>query len=101
MDFRHPENESSAFEIIGRLIMPRKKKREVICVYHAQIKQALFDIENCMQRTDSLAMKDAVMHLRTAQEAVKLAFLAGQSMEDRLREYRTAIEALGFQRNKK
>jgi len=53
-----------------------------------------------MQREDKDAGKDAVAALRRAQDAVEAAFPAGQAMEDRLREYRTAIEHLGFVRKK-
>ena len=74
------------------------KKKEAICVYHALIRQALADLETCMQRTDKNAGKDAIKALRSAQKSVIAATIAGQAMEDRLRKYRTAIEHLGFKR---
>lgn len=79
----------------------KRKKKLVICAYHAQIQQALYELQLCMQRTDENAGKDAVRILREAQKAVVAATEAGQSMEDRLKQYRNAIEDLGFIRKKK
>ena len=98
---RHDENESSAFTTAPLPVRKtRKKKREVICTYHARIQRALAEIECCMQREDKEAGKDAVAALRRAQDAVEAALEAGQAMEDRLKEYRNAIEHLGFARTK-
>ena len=99
---RHDEPESTAFvmELPTSYPKARKKKREAICTYHARIQRALAEIECCMQREDPDAGKDAVAALRRAQDAVEVAFPAGQAMEDRLREFRNAIEHLGFVRKK-
>ncbi len=98
----HTENDSTAFvsELPPSRLKIRKKKREALCTYHARIQRALAELECCMQREDKDAGKDAVAALRRAQDAVEAAFPAGQAMEDRLREYRTAIEHLGFVRKK-
>ena len=56
------------------------------------------EIELCMQRGDADAMLDAVEALRRAQDAVEVALVRGQAMEDRLMAYRKAIESLGFKR---
>jgi hypothetical protein len=84
------ENESEAFE----------QPRDLLCTHHARIQRALAEIECCMQREDKDAGVDAVEALRRAQDSVELAFKAGQAMENRLMEYRTSIERLGFVRIK-
>ena len=80
--------------------MPRKAPPDVLCVQHAKIQKALCNIELCMQRDDPEAMIEAVLALRIAQDAVEVAMKQGMSMENRLLKYRTAIESLGFTRNK-
>jgi hypothetical protein len=78
-----------------------QQKKVAICTYHAHIQQALKEIDRCMHRDDPKAMSDAIEWLVLATNAVGHAFRAGQAMEDRLVQYRQAIESLGFVKVKK
>ena len=82
-----------------------KKEKELICFTHENI--IAFAISICDIDFENIAIKDIRSTFteirKTAKEIEGLAKKAkerGQVMENRLREYRDAIEALGFKREK-
>jgi len=72
---------------------------KIICNIHAQIgtlTQQLFKLDY-----NNTTLKSEIDEIATELlRLIDLATDAGQSMEDRLKEYRNAIEKLGFKRNK-
>jgi len=75
--------------------------KKIICNIHAQI-------GTLVQKLYGLQYGDNIEQLRSEIETIANEMLrlidqatdAGQSMEDRLKDYRNAIENLGFKRNK-
>jgi len=82
-----------------------KKEKELICSTHDRIKYlaaSLYSVE--FESTAVKDLREVFTEVRkTAREIEKLAQVArerGQAMENRLQEYRNAIEGLGFERVK-
>lgn len=76
---------------------PPKKKR-YICSIHDEIREIAEDLEELL--SDFLS-KEPLNKIKRIQELADEAKEAGQHMEDRLKDYKHSIEAMGFQRKKK
>ena len=77
--------------------MSRKKAKRNICSVHYDIKELAEDLEEeFKQFMSKKALKQVLKIQALADEALEY----GQSMENRMREYRNAIDNLGFVRKK-
>lgn len=74
-----------------------------ICDYHSKIKDLAWKIEKIRER-DYDEVKDLLDEVQSIASDIYTfadkALDAGQSMENRMKEYKEAIEGLGFIRNK-
>ena len=83
--------------------MTINRKNKTICDFHTNI----LDIaEECLNmKFDENSARETFNYLLNKMNDIywlsEMALTAGQNMEDRLYEYREAIEGLGFTRNKK
>ena len=84
--------------------MTKKKQRELICTTHGYIQEIIEELLDLDITT--IAVKDIKAEwrrirskLKTMNKLVGEALDAGQAMENRLSEYRNAIEDLGFIRD--
>ena len=79
------------------------KASDQICNYHHYIKERANDILKIKDRTYD-KVEDLLWEVQNIADdiynSVNMALEAGQSMENRLKEYRDAIEGLGFRRDK-
>lgn len=66
-----------------------------LCEIHDYISK---DIEDVLENLDLLHYESEIKRLDTCLDLLKIAKQKGQSMEDRLKDYRRAIERLGFKR---
>jgi hypothetical protein len=69
---------------------------DTICGYHTDIMRKCEEIQHAYE--SNLTSDDIAQLISEIYEAARLALISGQSMEDRLKEYRSAIEKLGFER---
>lgn len=83
--------------------MAKKKPRELICTTHGYIDEILdnlleIDITAVAVKDMRELQRSIRKQLKEAKRYVAEALDAGQAMENRLSEYREAIEQLGFER---
>jgi hypothetical protein len=80
------------------------KKRRAICNVHFEIDDLIHDIRQLKPILSYDTLKDYETKLNEILVKMKILVIeateAGQAMEDRLKEYRLAIEDLGFARDK-
>ena len=77
--------------------MSRRKTKRNICSVHYEIKELAEDIEEEFKQFMS---KKALKQILKIQVLADEALEYGQSMENRLQEYRNAVDNLGFVRKK-
>jgi ElaB/YqjD/DUF883 family membrane-anchored ribosome-binding protein len=76
---------------------PPKKGKRYICSIHDEIEEIASSLEEML---GSFLSKEPLEMLKKIQLLTQEAKEAGQSMEDRLKEYKHTIESIGFQRKK-
>jgi SMC interacting uncharacterized protein involved in chromosome segregation len=82
--------------------MPRKPKKELICNVHERIKDTAVDIRDILKKVKGIGKRDMQRLDRRIDSIIEdtcKALSSGQSMENRMSEYRDAIERLGFTRD--
>jgi hypothetical protein len=82
--------------------MAKKKEPEImICIRHDHVMELCDDALKVLKGNAKLTLEDKKIlrdQIREIKLHIRSAKISGQSMEDRLREYRYAIEELGFER---
>jgi len=78
--------------------MSRKKAKRNICSVHHDIRGLAEELE---EEFKEFVSKKALRKVREIQKLADEALEYGQSMENRLHEYRDGIENIGFGRRKK
>ena len=73
--------------------MSRKKEKRNICSVHYEIKEIADDLE---EEFKQFVSKKALKKIKEIQRLSNEALDYGQSMENRLKEYRDGIESMGF-----
>ena len=78
------------------------KKKRLICDVHDEIKELALDVESSIDDLLSLKKdkKDLFKALRLIMKDADEAKQYGQDMEDRLSQYKSTVESLGFSRKK-
>jgi hypothetical protein len=72
--------------------------KDTICGHHATIMRKCEEIKYAY--LENLDSDDINQLIEDIYEEARLALIDGQKLEDRLKEYRSAIESLGFERVK-
>jgi hypothetical protein len=78
----------------------KKDRYDDMLVCHIQnvIQDIIVDLISIISKEEKLNIEDFVDKLSSVYELSKTAEFKGQKMENRMREYRQAIEKLGFKR---
>ena len=77
--------------------MSRRKAKRNICSVHHEIREIADDLE---EEFATFVSKKALKKIKEIQNLADEALGYGQSMENRLSEYKDAIENIGFNRKK-
>jgi len=82
--------------------MPKRKSKRTICDIHDEIFEIALDIEAAIDDLIPLKRERKTLQkqIRLIMACSKEAKHSGQCMEDRLTQYKSGIESLGFKRKK-